>query len=565
MKLQLKAKMISLIGGLILLVAGILSLISWSALDRAYDTVIATKEQGFNDAMVTEVSAAISIVENNMEIGERSLLQILTSMGGNLKVYSSSGAELDAVSSATTAAPDAVSSAIIPAEGGAPEYPEYVAQLERSLQEAGGFLSYQEPKDGDGPLTLKKVYVQRIEEFGWYVTTGAYADEIEAATQSAVHYRARTLILNVVTSLAVLSIAVAISYFIIGKMVSQFKEIVLRIESLSTGDIHSAFNLEVHSGDEIESLCNSVSALIEKMRMVISDIDHHLSTISAGDLTQDITLEYEGDFKHVANSISNIRGALEEIIRSIHHISEEVASGSREVHEGAEQIERGVAQQASAIEEVTAASHSVSSLANGTAEKVVRILEGVSSTTDSVEDARRHVLELTAAMGDIKNASDSISSIAKLIDSIAFQTNILALNASIEAARAGVAGRGFSVVAEEVRTLAAQTAEAAQQTAGLVELSSRSVDSGTHLVRGVEDTLTHLYDNAVSVKSSVLEIDASVAEQANAMEQMADGLSRISDIAHATAGAAAHEAQTSEGLAQQAATLRRQVGRFRVK
>jgi methyl-accepting chemotaxis protein len=172
---------------------------------------------------------------------------------------------------------------------------------------------------------------------------------------------------------------------------------------------------------------------------------------------------------------------------------------------------------------------------------------------------------LTEAMAEIDSASGQIASITKVIEDIAFQTNILALNAAIEAARAGNAGKGFAVVADEVRSLAGKSAEAAKQTAELIRISVDSVTRGTQLTTQTADILQEVGLKTDKANESIARIERASAEQADAIEQVKLGLMQVASVVQTNAATAEENSATSEEMSAQAAALREEVGKFRLR
>jgi methyl-accepting chemotaxis protein len=172
--------------------------------------------------------------------------------------------------------------------------------------------------------------------------------------------------------------------------------------------------------------------------------------------------------------------------------------------------------------------------------------------------------QLTEAMANIGASSNEITNITKVIEDIAFQTNILALNAAIEAARAGNAGKGFAVVADEVRNLAAKSAEAAKQTAELIRASVATVSEGTQITAPTAEILQNVEEKANLVNKSIVKIDQASAEQAVAIEQIKQGLTQVSSVVQTNAATAEENSATSEEMSAQAATLREEVGKFKL-
>lgn len=171
---------------------------------------------------------------------------------------------------------------------------------------------------------------------------------------------------------------------------------------------------------------------------------------------------------------------------------------------------------------------------------------------------------MTGAMENIGSASNQITNITKVIEDIAFQTNILALNAAIEAARAGNAGKGFAVVADEVRNLAAKSAEAAKQTGELIQASVVTVTEGSQISIKTAQLLHTVEEKTLLINEIINRINQSSSDQASAIEQIKQGLTQVSSVVQTNAATAEENSATSEEMSAQAATLREEVGKFKL-
>jgi methyl-accepting chemotaxis protein len=188
----------------------------------------------------------------------------------------------------------------------------------------------------------------------------------------------------------------------------------------------------------------------------------------------------------------------------------------------------------------------------------------VGQAVEGVNLSNEHMGQLTEAMREIGVSSSQITSITKVIEDIAFQTNILALNATIEAARAGNAGKGFAVVADEVRNLAAKSAEAAKQTAELIQTSVSTVSKGSQITEQTARILHDVSEKAHMASTSIQKIEKASGEQALAIEQVKIGLNQVSAVVQTNAATAEENSATSEEMSAQAATLREEVGKFKL-
>lgn len=217
-----------------------------------------------------------------------------------------------------------------------------------------------------------------------------------------------------------------------------------------------------------------------------------LQRLAAGDLTEQITAEFEGGFEKIKVDTNALVDRLREIMMQLRSTSSQLRTAIGEILAGANDLSERTTRQAAAIEQTSA---SMEELAKTVTENA-RLAEEASDTAHraalTAETGGEMMGKVTQAMERISASSGKISNIIGIIDDIAFQTNLLALNASVEAARAGDAGKGFAVVAVEVRRLAQSAASASSDVKALVETSVEEVHAGEGLVHSAAEKLAEL-------------------------------------------------------------------------
>jgi len=252
-----------------------------------------------------------------------------------------------------------------------------------------------------------------------------------------------------------------------------------------------------------------------------------LQRLAAGDLTEQITAEFEGGFEKIKHDTNALVDRLREIMLQLRSTSSQLRTATGEILAGANDLSERTTKQAAAIEETSASMEELAKTVTENARMAEQAADTARRAAQTAEAGGEMMTKVTQAMERISGSSSKISNIIGIIDDIAFQTNLLALNASVEAARAGDAGKGFAVVAVEVRRLAQSAASASADVKALVETSVEEVTNGEGLVHSaaakLEELLLAVRDStrAMSkISEASRDQSVSIAEISGAVLQM---------------------------------------------
>ena len=379
------------------------------------------------------------------------------------------------------------------------------------------------------------------------------------------------IIISVVVT-AVLTVIMMVLSGIVGRKVGiQITEPLAkcgeRLELLAEGDLDTPMP-EINTDDETMLLAESTEMIVNKLNIIIGDMDYVLSEMAGGNFAVRTKVgddAYPGNFKQLLMLIRRTNSQLRETLLEINEGSKQVETGAQQMAASSTNLAEGAGEQAQGVEELLANITDVSTHVAHNNEATDRVYTKAASVVEEAKISQQKMNELEIAMTKIEEASKKISNIIENIEEIASETNLLSLNAAIEAARAGEAGRGFSVVADQIRKLAEQSGESAIDTRNLIETSIGVVNNGGEIAKDTAAYLNKVIQGIEDIMVDMKEVREASNKQAEVISEIGGSVQGISEVVEMNSAAAQEGSATSEELFAQAENLGTLISKFRLE
>jgi len=286
--------------------------------------------------------------------------------------------------------------------------------------------------------------------------------------------------------------------------------------------------------------------------------------IANGDLTSSITPQTTDEIGALLRALSNMQQKLVSVVSGIKSSTDSINVAAREVTAGNSDLSSRTEQQAASLAETASSMEELTATVRQNADNARQASALASNASEVANKGNEVVNRVVVTMSDINQSSGKIAEITGLIEGIAFQTNILALNAAVEAARAGEQGRGFAVVASEVRSLAQRSSAAAKEIKDLIGASVEKIRGGTAEVEDAGKTMSEVTRAVSRVTDIMGEIAAASEEQTRGIEQVSQAVVQMDQVTQQNAALVEEAAAAAQSLEDQGRQLGGIVATFRL-
>ncbi|WP_373019548.1 methyl-accepting chemotaxis protein [Thiomicrorhabdus sp.] len=333
------------------------------------------------------------------------------------------------------------------------------------------------------------------------------------------------------------------------------------VSNAAKGNLSGRIHTERLNGFE-QKLSISINQLLNSFSETTQSLNHILSHMSDGDLSQRLQGDFDGELLAMKVAVNNALSNIALTFGKVKLGSQEISNMSKEVSVASEDLSDRTQQQAASLEETAASMEELTSTLQISAEHSEKANELAHGSAQQAEDGVAVMNQTMDAMNGISELSKKIGDITSLIDSIAFQTNLLALNAAVEAARAGEHGRGFAVVAGEVRNLAQKSAESSKEISALIAEASTQIDLGTKLVNQTGAAFQEMVNKIHEVETLVSEVSSTTTEQAKGISQINQAITNLDQMTQQNAALVEQLSATAGNMSEQSKTQADFVDRF---
>lgn len=352
---------------------------------------------------------------------------------------------------------------------------------------------------------------------------GIVAVDYEA---SSIKTSLNSLIRNILIAVGIAVIfAVVAASAVSLRMKRNFQKVNDKILEVASDDGDLTKVLDIHSGDELEVIGNSLNSLLRKTGNTVRQIKDGTGSVEAkmGNINE-----------NVSDAVSRIAG-INDSIHSMVAASEEIAASVSTVGEEVDYVYRNVQNIVDVMEENTASLREINTSS-------VELSDTAQASSARVGD---NVADMSKALVDERKKGEAVLRIKELSETIlgiSGQTNLLALNASIEAARAGEAGKGFAVVAEEIGALAGDTNNAANEiqkmSKDVVEAIQGLNQLADRMLRFLQEEVTEDYqrfgatsgsftERSETIRTSMEGLQTDMRKYAKALEESKDAMASV--------------------------------------
>ncbi|GAD02599.1 methyl-accepting chemotaxis protein [Agarivorans albus] len=426
---------------------------------------------------------------------------------------------------------------------------QYIIRDLLKASKNGEFYTYYFPKPGGSEALPKLGYAIYLDKWDLFIGTGFYTDDVdaviaklEAEAQASLE---SSMLFIFITGIALLGLAVVISYFINRSIMAPLQDLNQSFEKLASGDADLSARLRTDYVHEFGQLANNFNAFISLLHDIISMV---------GKVSSDVAKE--------TSSMSDRANSVDQLLVEQREETEQVATAMTEMTASAHDVSDNANQAANSAQEVD----------NNAGQAMTTVGSAVTTVQHLADEIGQASEVISKLEGDVQNISSALG----VIQGIAEQTNLLALNAAIEAARAGEQGRGFAVVADEVRQLASRT----QQSTGEIHEMIERLKSGSDAAVTAMDTSQERSSEAVSganaasdalqlIKESIqhiMDMNALIAtateEQSHVGQEISQRIVQIADQSSQSASLAQENRAGSLNLNERAEQLEKLVKRF---
>lgn len=335
------------------------------------------------------------------------------------------------------------------------------------------------------------------------------------------------------------------------------------IQKASQGELNERLDVEMYSGF-MQNIASGVNQMLDAVVEPLREVKRVLSAMSDGDLTQQMSGNFHGEFAELNDALNSSLQNLNAMVGEIRSAGASISTGASEISSGNTTLSTRTEAQAASLQETAASMEQMTSTVKQNADNADEARKQANDAQQLAEKGGDISNKVETSMGDIRASSTKIAEIIGVIDEIAFQTNLLALNAAVEAARAGEQGRGFAVVASEVRNLAQRSASAAKEIKELISDSVEKVEEGGLFVDESGKALAEIMDAIKNVSTIISEIAAASREQAIGIEQVNIAVTQMDEGTQQNAALVEQVAAASSSMEEQAGQLSKLVNQFEV-